>query len=204
LRGCARRPGAGSRQARRHGVTVRAGTADDLPVLQASIEATARGQGFAPYPADYYRRLWAVFGHPGQARLLIAEHEDRPLSAALLIAFGDTVLYKIGGWRDVENSPPGANELMHWTGISWAHHAGYRHYDFEGIPLEVAQAVRDGDAAAGRGVAFFKLGFGGDAVIYPGTYDLLPPGPAGRALRHLLPRVERWHGVVHRVSGRRS
>jgi lipid II:glycine glycyltransferase (peptidoglycan interpeptide bridge formation enzyme) len=192
------------RQARKHGVAVRAGTGGDLPVLQAAIRATARRQRFAPYPADYYRRLWAVFGAHGQARLLIAEHEGRPLSAALLIAFGDTVLYKIGGWRDVEGSPPGANELMHWTGISWAHHAGYRRYDFEGIPLDVARAARVGDTTAARGVAFFKLGFGGDPVEYPGAYDLLPEGPAGRVLRYLLPRAERWRGIVHRVSGRRG
>jgi lipid II:glycine glycyltransferase (peptidoglycan interpeptide bridge formation enzyme) len=192
------------RQARKRGVTVHAGTGDDLPVLQAAIEATARRQGFAPYPADYYRRLWAVFGAPGHARLLIAEHDGTPLSAALLIAFGDTVLYKIGGWRDVEGSPPGANELLHWTGITWAHHAGHRHYDFEGIPLQVAQAARTGDTTTARGVAFFKLGFGGDAMVYPGTYDLLPGGLAGRALRRALPRAERWRGIVHRVSGRRS
>ena len=126
------------------GLAVRTGRADDLPVLQAVIEATAQRQGFDPYPADYYRRLWAVFGASGQARLLIAEHKGVPLSAMLLIAFGSTVIYKIGGWADVEGSPPGANELMHWTGIAWEHDAGYRHYDFEGIPVGVAQEVATG------------------------------------------------------------
>jgi lipid II:glycine glycyltransferase (peptidoglycan interpeptide bridge formation enzyme) len=190
------------RQARKHGVTVRNGGADDLPVLQKVLEATAQRQGFAPYPADYYRRLWAAFGTAGQARLLIAEHEGVPLSAMLLIAFGDTVLYKIGGWADVEGSPPGANELMHWTGINWAHDAGYRYYDFEGISVEVAQAVRDEHSAKAQGVAFFKLGFGGDPVLYPGTYDLIPGGLTGRALRFVLPHAERWRGVVHRLAGR--
>jgi lipid II:glycine glycyltransferase (peptidoglycan interpeptide bridge formation enzyme) len=192
------------RQARKQGVTVRSGTADDLPVLQEILAATALRQGFAPYTADYYRRLWAVFGTSGHARLLIAEHHGVPLSAALLIAFGDTVLYKIGGWGDVAGSPPGANELMHWTGIAWAREAGFRYYDFEGIPLDVAHAVRNGNADVRHGVAFFKLGFGGDVVIYPGAYDLLPSGLPGRALRCMLPRAERWRGVVHRVSGRRS
>ena len=192
------------RQARRGGVTVRTGTGDDLSILQDSIEATARRQGFVPYSAEYYRRLWAAFGDSGHARLLIAEHEGTPLSAALLIAFGDSVLYKIGGWRGVEGSPPGANELVHWTGISWARTAGYRYYDFEGIPLDVARAALAGNRAVRHGVAFFKLGFGGEPVIYPGTYDLLPDALLGRGLRFVLPRAERWRGVVHRVSGRRS
>jgi lipid II:glycine glycyltransferase (peptidoglycan interpeptide bridge formation enzyme) len=190
------------RQARKNGVTVRNGGADDLPVLQTVLEATAGRQGFPAYPADYYRRLWAAFGTVGQARLLIAEREGVPLSAMLLVAFGNTVVYKIGGWADVEGSPPGANELMHWTGINWAHDAGYRYYDFEGIPVEVAQAVRDGRPANAQGVAFFKLGFGGDAVLYPGTYDLIPGRLTGRALRYVLPHAERWRGVVHRLAGR--
>jgi lipid II:glycine glycyltransferase (peptidoglycan interpeptide bridge formation enzyme) len=97
---------------------------------------------------------------------------------------------------------PRTNELMHWTAIAWAHHAGYRYYDFEGISVEVAQALRDGRPAQPRGVAFFKLGFGGVPVVYPGTYDLLPDGLAGRALRQVLPRLERWQSVVHRMSGR--
>jgi lipid II:glycine glycyltransferase (peptidoglycan interpeptide bridge formation enzyme) len=192
------------RQARKRGVTVRSGGSEDLPVLQAILESTARRQGFAPYPADYYRRLWTAFGVCGHARLAVAEHEGVPVSAALLVAFGDTVIYKIGGSADVEGSPPGANELMHWTGIDWARHAGYRYYDFEGIPLELARAIRAGNPAEPRGVAFFKLGFGGDVVLYPGTYDLLPDGLRGAALRYVLPRAEQWRGVVHRLSGRRS
>jgi lipid II:glycine glycyltransferase (peptidoglycan interpeptide bridge formation enzyme) len=192
------------RQARKHGVTVRTGDAEDLTVLQAIIEATARRQGFAPYPVDYYQRLWSAFGTSGQARLLIAEHDGVPLSAVLLVAFGDTVIYKIGGLADVEGSPPGASELTHWTGIAWAHDTGHRYYDFEGIPLDIAQALRDGNPVEPKGVAFFKLGFGGEAVVYPGTYDLLPEGFSGHALRYVLPRAERWRGVVHRLSGRRG
>ena len=41
-------------------------------------------------------------------------------------------------------------------------------------------------------------------MIFPGTYDLLPAGLVGRALRFVLPRAERWRGVVHRVVGRRQ
>jgi len=190
------------RQARKLGVTVRAGGAEDLPVLQAILEATARRQRFAPYPPDYYQRLWDIFGASGHVRLLIAEHQSLALSAVLLIAFGDTVIYKIGGWIGAAGSPPGANELMHWTAIAWAHEAGYRHYDFEGIPVAVAQALRRGSLADPQGVAFFKLGFGGDPVLYPGTYDLLRGGLTGRALKRVLPRAECWGGVVHRLSGR--
>ena len=192
------------RQARKEGVTVRSGGADDLPALQTIIEATARRQGFSPYPADYYRRMWDIFGASGHARLMIAEHKSVPLSGMLLIAFGNTVIYKIGGWAGDAESPHGASELMHWTAIAWAHDAGYRHYDFEGIPINVAKAVRSGNPAnpQAHGVAFFKLGFGGDPVLYPGTYDLLSEGITGRALGYFLPRIARWQGIAQRLSGR--
>jgi hypothetical protein len=66
----------------------------------------------------------------------------------------------------------------------------------------VAQAVRDGRPANAQGVAFFKLGFGGDAVLYPGTYDLVPGRLTGRPLRYVLRHAEKWRGVVHALAGR--
>ena len=142
------------------------------------------------------RRSRAAFGTTGHARLLIAEREGVPLSAVLLVMFGDTVSYKIGGWTDVEGAPPGANELTHWTGIEWAHRAGYRYYDVEGLTLEVAQALRDGRPAAHRGVAFFKLGFG--ATPWPTRAPRPPPGRAPR------PRTRVRPASRETVAGRRA
>jgi hypothetical protein len=51
------------------------------------------------------------------------------------------------------------------------------------------------------GVAFFKLGFGGDVVIYPGTYDLAFGRVVGPMLGRAA-RAQRLRSVVHRVSGR--
>jgi peptidoglycan pentaglycine glycine transferase (the first glycine) len=179
------------RQAEKHGVVVRDGGAPDLPALQALLEATGRRQGFDPYPAEYHRRLWEAFASQGQARLLVAEHDGVPLSMAFLIAFGDTVIYKIGAWGGDKGSPPGPNELMHWTAIRWAHEAGYRYYDFDGIPLDVARRVVQGGEPPTGGLPFFKLGFGGEAVLYPGTYDQALAPVAQRALGRFIPRAER-------------
>jgi lipid II:glycine glycyltransferase (peptidoglycan interpeptide bridge formation enzyme) len=188
------------RKAVKRGVTVRTGGMEDLGVLQELLESTAARQGFEPYPAAYYRRLWDAFGATGQARLLVVEHEGAPVSAALLIAFGDTVIYKIGAWG---GSPaPGSNELMHYTGMCWARAEGFRYYDFEGIPVEVAQTVLAGGPAPTSGVPFFKLGFGGEVVVYPGTGDVFFGRVLGRAARRVLPHAERSRSVVHRIAGR--
>ena len=192
------------RQAERNGVEVRSGGEKDLPILQSLLEATAKRQGFAPYPAAYYRCLWECFAARGQARLLIAEHEGVPLSAAMIMPFGETVLYKIGAWGGDRESVPGGNELMHWTAIRWAHSAGYRYYDFDGIPIDVVRAAIDGEQiTSAHGVAYFKLGFGGEPVLYPGTYDSTYGFLVGPALAHLIPHAERWHTIVHHLSGRK-
>jgi lipid II:glycine glycyltransferase (peptidoglycan interpeptide bridge formation enzyme) len=192
------------RQAQKRGVEVRSGGVQDLPLLQSLLEATAVRQGFAPYPAHYYRCLWDAFAPSGQAMMQIVEHEGTALAASLLIAFGDTVLYKIGAWDGSKGTPPGANALMHWTAIRRAHAAGFRYYDFEGIPLDVARAVQGGaKASSSMGVAFFKLGFGGEVVIYPGTFDL----SLSRAVGPLVGRVvrdQRVRKLVHHMSGRNT
>jgi lipid II:glycine glycyltransferase (peptidoglycan interpeptide bridge formation enzyme) len=191
------------RQAQRHGIEVRTADGADLPVLQSLLQSTAARQGFDAYPAEYNRRLWESFAPLGQARLLVAEHEGVALSAAMVIPFGDTVLYKIGAWSGDRDAAPGANELLHWTAIAWARAAGYRYYDLEGIPVEVARAVlAGGRATPADGVAYFKLGFGGEPVVYPGTYDDAFGRVAGPAIARLIPGAQRGRKVVHRISGR--
>lgn len=188
------------RSAIKNGVTVRTGGVEDLGVLQEQLEATAARQGFQPYPAAYYRRLWDAFGTTGQARVLIVEHEGAPVSAALLIAFGDTVLYKIGGWGG--SAARGANELMHYTAMCWAREQGFRFYDFEGIPVDVARTVLGGGPAPTSGVPFFKLGFGGDVVVFPAAHDQFFGRLLGPAVRRIVPRAERSRTMVHRFAGR--
>jgi lipid II:glycine glycyltransferase (peptidoglycan interpeptide bridge formation enzyme) len=51
------------------------------------------------------------------------------------------------------------------------------------------------------GVAFFKLGFGGDVMLYPGTYDLALARLVGPAFGRVA-RDQRLRTLVHRVSGR--
>ena len=192
------------RQAEKQCVTVRAGTADDLGVMQALLEATAERQGFAPYPEAYYRRLWDAFSPDDHVRLLIAEHEGKALSACLLVAFGDTVIYKIGAWGGDKESPQSAPVAMHFAAMRWARDAGYRWYDLEGIEPEVAQRLLAGGAAKPEdGVAYFKLGFGGEPVLYPKAYDLALGRIVGPVLGRFM-RSRRGRKVVHHLSGRRT
>jgi lipid II:glycine glycyltransferase (peptidoglycan interpeptide bridge formation enzyme) len=52
--------------------------------------------------------------------------------------------------------------LLQWEEIRLVKKQGYRFYDFWGI-----------DEKKWPGVTRFKMGFGGETVTYPGTFDLV-------------------------------
>lgn len=194
------------RRALRSDLVVRSGAGSDITVLHELVRATARRQGFAPYPERYYQAMWDLFSGRGQAHLLVAERAGRPLSAMLLIAFRDTVLYKIGGWSgEAREARP--NELMHWTAIEWAKRGGHRWYDLEGIDLPVARAIvdrTDPPPSPPDGVSHFKLGFGGTVAIFPPAHDYSGRGIAGRVVGELAPALERLSPIAARILGRRA
>ena len=80
--------------------------------------------------------------------------------------YGDTAVYLHGAF-DYDNRQLMAPYLLQWSIILEAQKRNFRHYDFHGI------------APAGQlnhpwaGVTRYKLGFGGQAKNYPGTFDFI-------------------------------
>jgi lipid II:glycine glycyltransferase (peptidoglycan interpeptide bridge formation enzyme) len=66
--------------------------------------------------------------------------------------------------------------LLQWEGIRLGKKLGYTHYDFFGIAPackgERGEYVYD-EKHQYAGVTRFKLGFGGEVVEHPGTFDLI-------------------------------
>ena len=154
------------RLAQRKGVTVREGSPADVATFHRLLTMTGERQGF-PVPAeDYFAHLLRVMAPGGHAKVFLAEFDGRPVSAALVIAFGRLVSYKRGAWSGRDGHLK-ANELLQWAVIRWAKRAGYRYYDLEGIALP--------DSTGGhrdfRSVSAFKMGFGGNVVVSPGAYE---------------------------------
>jgi peptidoglycan pentaglycine glycine transferase (the first glycine) len=192
------------RQAQHRGVTVREGGDRDLSVFYDLVEVTSRRQGFTPYPRTYYQQMWRTFSEKGHARLLIAEHQGEVLSSVFLIGFGDSLVYKMGGWAGIRSGPR-PNELLHWTGMQWGRDRGYRYYDLEGIDRSVGQAIIAGKSRKDlpfHGTTKFKLAFGGQVVQFPGSYDFAGQPLLRLALRWIAPRLDRLAPVAHRVLGR--
>ena len=94
-------------------------------------------------------------------KLFFAEYQGKPLAGNLVTFFGDSATYIHGGSSD-KNREIMAPYALHWQIIKQAKQLGYKYYDFHGV-----------DAAKWPGVTRFKMGFGGQVINYPGTFDLV-------------------------------
>lgn len=190
------------RRATRKGTVVRVAGASGLQAFNEVIAATGRRQGFAPYPIEYCAEILEQFGDGERATLLLAENEGMVLSGALIAGYGDSVVYKIGGWSGHGMRP---NELMHWHGMQWAKEHGYRYYDFDGISPTMARMVLAGEELpeeGRRGTTGFKLGFGGEVALFPPTYDRSFHRLLALPARIAAPRLNHFQAIAHRLQGR--
>jgi lipid II:glycine glycyltransferase (peptidoglycan interpeptide bridge formation enzyme) len=188
----------------RQEITVREAAERDLPTFHRMLRATGQRQQFDPYPLEYFSEMWRMLEPPGYLKLFIAEYQGEALSALLAVPFGDTVIYKKGGWSG-RHGKLRPNEVMHWTAIKWAKAQGYRYYDFEGIDPKVARALLKGAAlpdSATQTLNRFKLGFGGQVTLLPGVYCYVHNPFLRLTYNTLFTRIEDWsitQNTINRV-----
>jgi lipid II:glycine glycyltransferase (peptidoglycan interpeptide bridge formation enzyme) len=161
------------RRGLREGITVREGTAEDLPTFYRLMVATSQRQQFSLYPEAYFVEMWRVLHPHGYIRLFVAEYAGEAVSAFLVVPFGDTVVSKVGGWSGCHGRRK-PNEVLDWAVIRWAKSHGYCYYDFEGIDPLAARALTDGESLPNslhQTPTSYKLGFGGQVTLFPPAYD---------------------------------
>ena len=173
------------RLAGRRGVTVRAGTPDDFEAVAALYATTSERNEFAIRPKSYYLDAWRTFHQHGMLHLLIAEAENRPIAAVVLIHNHNTCLYMYGASSNADrNRMP--TYLIQWEAIQWAQQNGCQLYDFWGAPDQFDETDRM------WGVWRFKRGFNGTIARHLGAWDY----PAYPRLYNLfieaLPRYRNW------------
>ena len=184
------------RLAMRKGVTVRAGTLDDLPLLYDMYEDTARRGGFIIRPSRYYHDAWSLFMETGLAQPLIAEVESRPTAMVIVYCFAGRAYYLYGAsYGEHRDKMP--NNLLQWEAMKWARQQGCTVYDMWGAPDELDKS----DPM--WGVYRFKIGFGGEFVERVGAWDYPPSPLLYRGYTVVAPRVLalmrwlHWHQVGH-------
>jgi lipid II:glycine glycyltransferase (peptidoglycan interpeptide bridge formation enzyme) len=182
------------RLAERRGVTVRAGTAADLPAFYAMYVETGSRDGFLVRPYGYYQTVWENFLAQGLAHLLLAEVDGRPVAGIILFRFGPTAWYFYGASTAQARSLM-PNHALQWAAMRWAKAAGCTRYNWWGAPDVLAES----DPM--WGVYRFKEGFGGEFVPGIGAYDY----PTNRVLYWLytsaMPRLLDLARRRHRVAG---
>lgn len=159
----------------RQGMVARLGEESDLDAFHRLLQATSQRQGFRVYPIDHFTELWRLFHPTGHAQLFLVEYRGELVSGQLVMGFRDRVVAKNSGWTGHYGSL-GPNYVMDWAALTWAKDQGYRYYDLEGIDISAAQAVRRGTPLPEHLLkthSFYKLGFGGEAVLFPPAYVLI-------------------------------
>jgi peptidoglycan pentaglycine glycine transferase (the first glycine) len=160
--------------ARRKGVTIRAGTADDLPMFYAMMQTTSERNVFAIHPLGYYQSLMQLFASTNthMASLLIAEYDKRPLAGMVVVASGKRATYLYGAsTNDSRDLMP--TYLLQWEAMRWARSRGCVTYDLWGVPDEdeatLESHFKERDDGL-WGVYRFKRGFGGQIVRHIGAW----------------------------------
>lgn len=174
------------RLAGRRGVIVRqAEDYNDLRAFHALLETTGTRDEFGIHTFPYYDALWRTFGPNGQntMALFVADHPEEaeqaqgPIAGLLAMRFGREAIYMYGASdnRGREHMP---NYLLQWEAMKWARSHGCTRYDFWGIPDPPAEGEEENSEVSPtntrsglRGVYWFKRGFGGTDIEYPGAYD---------------------------------
>jgi len=177
------------RLAEKKGVTVRAGSVDDLPMLYKMYAETSVRDGFVIRDEGYYMMVWKTYmSNVGGQRSepsavpLIAEVDGEAVAAIFLFMFAGRGYYVYGMSRNAhrEKMP---TYLLQWAAMKHAKSHGCLTYDLWGAP----DVFDESDSM--WGVYRFKEGLGGDVVRTLGAYDFAPSKFWYTMYSDVMPRV---------------
>ncbi len=153
--------------ARRHGVLVRfSKDQEDIKDFLRLVKQTYARNQITAHSDDYYQALYKVLLEHGVGQLCLAEIDKKVVAANMIIRFGSAVTY-LHGASDYKFRKYMAPQLLQWETIKQSIELGYKVYDFWGI------APEDGSKENWTGITRFKKGFGGRALVSPGSHNLI-------------------------------
>src|SRR3990167_298290 len=123
------------------------------------LKVTAQRDKFYLHPIIHYQKIIDIFND--KIELVSVGYEGKILAAELVLFSGNTATYLYGG-SSSEKRNLMAPYAMHWEAIKRAKERGCKWYSFG--------AVNDTDLAS---VARFKQGFGGEAIDFGGSFDMI-------------------------------
>lgn len=156
------------RLAEKKGVTVKRMDEAGLDIFYSLYKTTAKRDRIAIHGIEYYRFL---FQHSKEyrdgnqdLRLYIAEHDGEALAAIIVLFRGEEATYLYGASSDSKRNFM-APYALQWRAIRDAHEKGCLRYDLYGIP------PKENPLHPMAGLYRFKIGFGGQIIHRPGSWD---------------------------------
>jgi lipid II:glycine glycyltransferase (peptidoglycan interpeptide bridge formation enzyme) len=162
------------RRAEREGVrvTIVEDAADESAIdrLHALVLETQERAGFPRPSRERYRTAWRALAAAGRAAILEARRDERLLASGMVVLEGERSFYLFSGSHREEPGEPKryASYALQWAMMRLARERGSRLHDLWGIAPEGA-----GPEHPWYGVGLFKKGFGGRAVTWAGTWDIV-------------------------------
>lgn len=160
------------RLAEKHGVKVREGkTQQDFETFYQLLKETADRQKYFVHSKNYYQKIWEQLAPKNIAHILIAEHENTPLTVWMLFSYENVLYYPYGG------SSENQKNLQHslavaWEAIKLGKRLGCHTFDMWGA----AENPND-KSDPWYGFTDFKLKFGGKYIKYMDSYDFVVNKP---------------------------
>ncbi|HSV85126.1 MAG TPA: peptidoglycan bridge formation glycyltransferase FemA/FemB family protein [Levilinea sp.] len=182
------------RLAERKDVAVHVST--DLPAFHRMMLATGSRDGFSVHSLDYLQRAYDIFAASGDAVLLTAVYEERPLAGLMVFARAARAWYFYGASTGEERNRMPAY-LLQWEAMHWAARRGCRWYDLWGVPDAEESELEAGFMQQSDGlwgVYRFKRGFGGELKRSVGAWDRVYQPLAYRFIQAYLARRESGGG----------
>ncbi|TXT43029.1 MAG: methicillin resistance protein [Spirochaetes bacterium] len=156
------------RLAAKKGVNISREDASRLDTFFSLYQTTARRDGIAIHPLEYYQTLFSLGKEPAffgsEITLWIAHHEGQALASIITLFHHGVATYLYGASSDEKRNLMPAFALQ-WEAIKAAKERGCTEYDFFGIP----GADNPDDPMAG--LYRFKTGFGGRVLHRVGSVD---------------------------------
>ena len=181
------------RRAEREGVkvtTVRdGGDLEAIDALHGLVLETQRRAGFPKPPLQRYRLAWRGLASAGRATIFEARREGELLASGMLVVEGDRSFYLFSGSRREEPGEPKryASYALQMAMMRDARAVGATTHDLWGIAPDNATADHPW-----YGVGLFKKGFGGRAVVWAGTWDIV----VDRTLYRMRRMAAEWRAAA--------
>lgn len=151
----------------KHGVKIREsdGNQKDIQSFYDLFCQTTDRNNFYRHPVTYYQKMLKIFGSK-QAKLFVAEYEERVVAALIATYFKDTVTYYFGASANQDRKVM-APYVLHWNLIQQSKKDGYHYYDFFGIapPNQASHRL--------IGVTEFKLKLGGKILNFVSSQEIV-------------------------------